>query len=336
MAFGRSINALRKQATRKKQENLMTTNGFNITRTSRVLALAALFCTSLQFSVAQERSQVAPPPTDTTNHVAKFTNSSGDLTNSQIFDSGTFVGVGTNSPVSKLHVSGAGTSGNQTQAAVEISNTASGGGSWWLRSAATGNNTAAGTFSIGNNDAYWVVVTSNGNVGLGFDVTDPQYALQMGDGAYETGGTWTNASDKNLKENFGQVDDSQLLSKINSMSIQTWNYKNESKSVRHLGPVAQDFYSAFALGHDDKHISTVDEGGVALAGVQGLYRMLLQKNGEVAALTQANQDKDAKIQELQVKVDKLQQLEQTVQILSTKLSKIEGENTGSNILKASR
>jgi len=26
------------------------------------------------------------------------------------------------------------------------------------------------------------------------------------------------------------------------------------------------------LGHDDKHISTVNEGGMALAGIQELYR----------------------------------------------------------------
>jgi hypothetical protein len=33
--------------------------------------------------------------------------------------------------------------------------------------------------------------------------------------------------------------------------------------------MAQDFRAAFGLGEDDKHISTMDEGGVALAAVQG-------------------------------------------------------------------
>jgi hypothetical protein len=41
-------------------------------------------------------------------------------------------------------------------------------------------------------------------------------------------------------------------------------------SRRHIGPMAQDFYSAFGL--DDKRITTIDEGGVALAAIQGLYR----------------------------------------------------------------
>ena len=32
--------------------------------------------------------------------------------------------------------------------------------------------------------------------------------------------------------------------------------------------MAQDFRAAFGLGEDDKHISAIDEGGVALAAVQ--------------------------------------------------------------------
>ena len=36
--------------------------------------------------------------------------------------------------------------------------------------------------------------------------------------------------------------------------------------------MAQDFYSAFGLGLDNKRITTIDEGGVALAAIKGLYR----------------------------------------------------------------
>ena len=38
-----------------------------------------------------------------------------------------------------------------------------------------------------------------------------------------------------------------------------------------MGPTAQDFYAAFGLGEDERHISTVDADGVALAAIQGLY-----------------------------------------------------------------
>ena len=36
--------------------------------------------------------------------------------------------------------------------------------------------------------------------------------------------------------------------------------------------MAQDFYAAFAVGKDDRGINSVDEEGVALAAIQGLYR----------------------------------------------------------------
>jgi hypothetical protein len=35
--------------------------------------------------------------------------------------------------------------------------------------------------------------------------------------------------------------------------------------------MAQDFRAAFGLGADDKHISTVDADGVALAAIQALH-----------------------------------------------------------------
>ena len=44
--------------------------------------------------------------------------------------------------------------------------------------------------------------------------------------------------------------------------------------------MAQDFYAAFGIGADDKHISAVDEGGVALAAIQGLNQKLNEKDAE--------------------------------------------------------
>ena len=40
-----------------------------------------------------------------------------------------------------------------------------------------------------------------------------------------------------------------------------------------MGPMAQDFREAFGLGEDEKHVSTVDSEGVALAAIQALYQI---------------------------------------------------------------
>ncbi len=82
-------------------------------------------------------------------------------------------------------------------------------------------------------------------------------------------------SDRNAKEHFQPLDPQSVLAKVAALPVTEWNYKTDGQAVQHIGPVAQDFHSAFGLdGKDDKHISVVDEGGVALAAIQGLNKKL--------------------------------------------------------------
>ena len=57
--------------------------------------------------------------------------------------------------------------------------------------------------------------------------------------------------------------------------------KAQDKQYRHMGPMAQDFRAAFGLGEDERHISTVDADGVALAAIQGLHRLLRDKESKL-------------------------------------------------------
>jgi len=78
-------------------------------------------------------------------------------------------------------------------------------------------------------------------------------------------------SDRNAKENFAPVDAQAVLDKVAALPISAWNFKTVPRES-HLGPMAQDFYAAFGVGPDDKHIATVDADGVALAAIQGLNK----------------------------------------------------------------
>lgn len=98
-------------------------------------------------------------------------------------------------------------------------------------------------------------------------------------------GTLASASDRNLKENFQPVNPQEVLSKVSAMPLTRWNYKQDT-AASHIGPMAQDFYAAFNVGPDDKHITTVDESGVALAAIQGLNQKLEATRAENAALKQ--------------------------------------------------
>jgi hypothetical protein len=102
-----------------------------------------------------------------------------------------------------------------------------------------------------------------------------------------------NVSDRNTKENFEPIDPADVLDRVMSMPISTWNYKGQGDSIRHMGPMAQDFWPAFGLGDDALRISTIDADGVALAAIQGLgnrlhdtQRQLDLQVTEVAALRQ--------------------------------------------------
>ena len=75
-----------------------------------------------------------------------------------------------------------------------------------------------------------------------------------------------------------------VLERLAELPMATWNYKAQSKSVRHIGPTAQDFHTAFGVGDDDKHISTVDADGVALAAINGLNEVVKERDQKISAL----------------------------------------------------
>jgi len=90
-------------------------------------------------------------------------------------------------------------------------------------------------------------------------------------GTFEVTAGLSNPSDVNLKNNFEEVDASDILDKIDNLPITKWTYKNRQTET-HIGATAQDFHTAFGLGTDDKHISTIDADGVALAAIKALKK----------------------------------------------------------------
>ncbi|PFJ57003.1 tail fiber domain-containing protein [Bacillus thuringiensis] len=128
-------------------------------------------------------------------------------------------------------------------------------------------------FSISNTGGFF----SNSGGDIRGNVFVGGYLTVQGD-IYGKGVNLT--SDKNAKENFSDVNALQVLDKLASMPIQSWNYKEDKSSERHIGPTAQDFHDTFGLsGADNKYISSIDIQGVALAAIQGLN----EKNEKLVA-----------------------------------------------------
>lgn len=87
-----------------------------------------------------------------------------------------------------------------------------------------------------------------------------------------TGGAWVNASSRALKTGFAAIDPVDVLDRVLALDITRWRYTADAATGEHIGPMAEDFHSAFGLGVDPGSISTVDATGVTLAAIQGLQR----------------------------------------------------------------
>ncbi|MFD9426575.1 MULTISPECIES: tail fiber domain-containing protein [unclassified Streptomyces] len=76
----------------------------------------------------------------------------------------------------------------------------------------------------------------------------------------------------------------QVLEQVVQLPVSTWRYHWDPPHVRHLGPMAQDWWKAFKVGENDRTICCTDANGVALVAIQALHRELTELRSEVAAL----------------------------------------------------
>jgi hypothetical protein len=149
-------------------------------------------------------------------------------------------------------------------------------------------------------------------------------ALTAGVTLASGGNSWTMVSDRHAKRNFQAVGGEDLLAKLNRIPMSVWSYKSQNSSILHLGPMAQDFYAAFHLGETDKGIDEIDGQGVALAGVQALYRLGLEADSQIRALAAHNR-------KLTEEVERLKKVETEMATLEARLARLE---TGKNSTRA--
>ena len=84
----------------------------------------------------------------------------------------------------------------------------------------------------------------------------------------------------------------EVLDRLVSLPISLWTYGYDHVTVRHLGPMSQDFARAFGLGDDDRRINLVDANGVVMAACQALFRRLVEAETRLAALEAAGSGAD--------------------------------------------
>ncbi len=121
-----------------------------------------------------------------------------------------------------------------------------------------------------------------------------------------SGLSFNSTSDRNTKENFQDISPAEILQKVAALPVTQWKFKGDRQNARHIGPMAQDFHAAFGLnGPDDKRISLTDEGGVALAAIQGLNEKVESGKTELAELRAENTALRQALRELSQTVQEL-------------------------------
>jgi hypothetical protein len=215
------------------------------------------------------------------------------------------VGIGTASPANLLDVSGSATlitsrTVNNNSAGVAQVRASTGNGTSSLRQAYFQATTLETTpvdwragmigdqayrvsdFSSGA-EANRIFINVNGQIGIG-GMTAPTNPLQHSSGAFlSAGGTWTNASSRDFKQNICDLDSKDAMQTLQGLNPVTYDYKVDP-SEHHVGFIAEDVPNLVAT-KDRKGLSPMDV---------------------VAVLTQVVKDQQKTIEEMQKRLDSLE------------------------------
>jgi hypothetical protein len=95
-------------------------------------------------------------------------------------------------------------------------------------------------------------------------------------------------SDRNVKRDIEPVDTRAVLEAVSRMPVSTWSYRSDERSVRHMGPMAQDFKASFGLGDTDRAYYPIDAHGVSFAAIQALYAEMQEQGARIDRLEKEN------------------------------------------------
>ncbi|MDO8489224.1 MAG: tail fiber domain-containing protein, partial [Candidatus Omnitrophota bacterium] len=167
--------------------------------------------------------------------------------------------------------------------------------------------------SFNTYNALFGIQPNTGAVWYDSNNSSASWNVASGVTLWNTTGTWVGSSSRALKENFLNLNLDDILEKISQLGVTRWNFKSQDKTITHIGPVAEDFYKLFKTGQSEKQLPTIDEAGVALAGVKGLLvqakAQLQQIDGlqqEIKELKKDNKELKSEMGELITRLSRLE------------------------------
>lgn len=192
------------------------------------------------------------------NFLVKFRKES-EGGNSQVYDNGNQVGIGTTTPKQRLEVNGSIQIHEQNSSVAGLMITQSSGETGYIM------HNRASTLTIGAGSQDRITVDRQGNVGFG--VSKPRHPLEMASGAHVTaGGVWTNSSSRYRKENIAELSTEQARAALLQLEPVLFNYRNE-RAEEYVGFIAEEVPDLVASS-DRQSLSTMDIVAVLTKVVQ--------------------------------------------------------------------
>ena len=131
-------------------------------------------------------------------------------------------------------------------------------------------------------------------------------------------GSLRGLSSRKTKRDIEPVDSAHVLEKLLALQVSGWSYRKDDPTVRHIGPMAEDFHSTFGLGKDERHIDVLDATGVTIAAVQALHAEIEARDARLAELERTNRALREELELQRHRIEaRLQALEHTVVPCST-------------------
>lgn len=94
---------------------------------------------------------------------------------------------------------------------------------------------------------------------------------------------WVCSDIRPRPDNQEAVNGIDIVQRLSLVPITSWDVTHDGHAVRHIGPLTQDVYAAFGIGEDENSLSALDMNGLALASIQGLYRLAQDEQTQLAA-----------------------------------------------------
>ena len=185
--------------------------------------------------------------------------------NSQIYDNGNQVGIGTTSPKQRLEVNGSIQVHEQNSSVAGLMITQSSGETGYIM------HNRASTLTIGAGSQDRITIDREGNVGIG--VSKPRHPLEMASGAHVTaGGVWTNSSSRDKKENIAVLSTERARIALMQLEPVLFNYRDEV-AEEYVGFIAEEVPDLVA-SRDRQSLSTMDIVAVLTKVVQAQQKRI--------------------------------------------------------------